>query len=196
MNFWPLSFALQCWKYNPADIRCWINNVFLLDLCHEVGNQNSTLNSQHWIIVDSLTFNQLRKKKCEKKAWPILIHDKTTSSLQFCLKLGLYTPSVGLMMYNLLLWWNESQRSCHLFQIYLLMTCLKSVKGIFISWMSLYSDSLAAMSAFSFPWIPTWLGIQQKTIVFFREIVVTLSRRLTTSGLSRFLLCSDVSTER
>ena len=115
----------------------------------------------------------LRRYEFVKWVWPIRQRERTTSSLRTDLFPWCHSPKVGFISRSLL---NEAlfHVDCHFDRIYVFKFGLKSVKG------SLILDSckdwacFADISASSFPLIPIWLGIQQKTIDFVNESVCNL----------------------
>ena len=63
------------------------------------------------------------------------------------------------------------QEVCHLSNMYLFMNGLKLLQGILKTVCSKFKDSFAFLSTRSLLRMPIWLGIQQKTIVLYFEIV-------------------------
>ena len=95
--------------------------------------------------------------------WPKRSRAKTTSSLLMFRTTDWYSPIVGFMSRSLfpMLLFHEV---CHSSNIYLLIDGLKLENGILKEVGSNESDAFACWSTISFPWIPIWLGIQQRTI--------------------------------
>ena len=74
---------------------------------------------------------------------------------------GLFLPSTGLIE-NSLFVGVLSHESCHSF-MHSLDICVKKLSGGILPWvMTAQIPSLAALSAISFPFITTWLGIQHR----------------------------------
>ena len=95
------------------------------------------------------------------RLWPILRRVKTVSSQWHNDVRGLFLPSTGLIE-NSLFVGVLSHKSCHSF-MHSLDICEKKLSGGILPWvMTAQIPSLAALSAISFPFIPTWLGIQHR----------------------------------
>ena len=76
---------------------------------------------------------------------------------------------VSGLLSTFLIWLFEFRyRLCHFFVIFCLFTLLISdfEMGKFKLISGILRDSLAALSAFSLPYIPTWAGIHKKVICF------------------------------
>ena len=132
---------------------------------------------------------------CVRCVCPILRRHSTTSSfLLFLLKWGL-SPSLGMTAWSLFAM-QPSQASCQDRVMCLFMPIRASVCGIFRGEISSCRALAAATSAFSFPGIPIWHGIQHSLIVFPSE-----SKRLysvtasSTIGCWMFILRSDCRTD-
>ena len=68
--------------------------------------------------------------------------------------------------------------------------------GILVFWSGvMLSVALAKESAFSFPWIPIWLGIQQNITFLPCLMVLSLFKSLTIKGLFWFAFFIDCRTE-
>ena len=102
------------------------------------------------------------KYECVTLVWPKRSRAKTTSFLMFRIT-DWCSPIVGLIsrsLFPMLLFHEVSHSS----KIYLLVDGLKLENGILKKVGSNESDVFACLSTVSFPWIPIWLGIQQRTI--------------------------------
>ena len=95
--------------------------------------------------------------------WPKRSRAKTTSSFLMFRTTDWYSPIVGLMSRSLfpMLLFHEV---CYSSKIYLLIDGLRLENEILKEVGSNESDVFACLSSISFPWIPIWLGIQQRTI--------------------------------
>ena len=62
-------------------------------------------------------------------------------------------------------------------------------------WLSIWKAFFAALSAFSFPWMPMWLGIQENMILLFLERVFSLFRNFVIKGDDVSLFCSASRTD-
>ena len=80
-----------------------------------------------------------------------------------------------------LFWVWLSHDFCHLSDINFFMVGFRSVYGIFDLHISIWRAFFAALSAFSFPWMPMWLGIQVN-IMLFLERVFSLFRSFVIRG--------------
>ena len=110
-------------------------------------------------------------------------------------KLCFHSPSVGLISNNLsfsLLF----QRCCLCCSMYLFIFILKSVYGIlnFFSVVRFMID-LAALSSWSFPLMPVWLGTQHICISLSFDKFFNLQSILIINGFSNFLFFTDSNTD-
>ena len=95
------------------------------------------------------------------RLWPILSRVMTVSSRRHNDVCGLFLPSTGLIE-NSLFVGVLSHESCHS-SMHSLDICRKKLSGGILLWvMTERIPSLAALSAISFPFILTWLGIQHR----------------------------------
>jgi len=107
-----------------------------------------------WLSLD-------RRYEWVTRLWPILRRVNTVSSQRHNDVCGLFLPSTGLIE-NSLFVGVLSHESCHSF-MHSLDICGKKLSGGILPWvMTAQIPSLAALSAISFPFIPTWLGIQHR----------------------------------
>ena len=120
---------------------------------------------------------------------------RTTSSLRTALYDERVSPKVGLTQWSLLCT-ALFQVVCHLETRYVLIRGLKSVWGSFNFAAFRFNDDLAALSASSLPWMPTWPGSQQNTMLLQDASLWYFMRSCWTSGLEVFLLLRDWRTER
>ena len=87
--------------------------------------------------------------------------------------------------------------NCHLFWVKFLISIFKSVYEILkLSSMSISQAVLAAESAWSFPLIPMWLGIQNSSISLVFDRISSLFNSCMVRGLSRFWFFRDVRTDK
>ena len=81
----------------------------------------------------------------------------------------------------------------------MLISGFRSVYGIFVLDICVWSAFFAALSALSFSCMPMWLGIQVRMMLLFLERVFILSSNLVMRGIDEFLLCrawrTDLETE-
>ena len=81
----------------------------------------------------------------------------------------------------------------------MLISGFRSVYGIFVLDICVWSAFFAALSALSFLCMPMWLGIQVRMMLLFLERVFILSSSLVMRGIDEFLLCrawrTDLETE-
>ena len=110
-------------------------------------------------------------------------------------KLCFHSPSVVLISNNLL-FSLLFQRCCLCRSMYLFIFILKSVYGIlnFFSVVRFMVD-LAALSAWSFPLIPVWLGTQHICISLSFDKFFNVQSILIINGGSNFLFFSDSNTD-
>ena len=95
----------------------------------------------------------------------------------------------GIMGKISLFWVCEFQSCCHLLRIYLLIIGFRSVNGTGIWRIGLFNADLAALSAFSLPVMPTWLGNQQNRMLKDLEASLWYCNRIwCVIGCSSFLL--------
>ena len=98
---------------------------------------------------------------------PIRREDRIISSLQDFLYSSFHSPISAFIVWNLLcgvLFYLH----CHLFWVKFFISIFKSVYGILkLLSMGIFQAVLAAESAWSFPLIPMWLGIQHSSIFGF-----------------------------
>ena len=71
----------------------------------------------------------------------------------------------------------------------MLISGFRSVYGIFVLDIRVWSAFFAALSALLFPCMPMWLGIQVRMMLLFLERVFILSSSLVMKGVDEFLLC-------
>ena len=152
MYIWNNSFILSTWKQlfltcakSPHSKRKWrtVNGASQPTHC----GCSSPCSKYEWVTL----------------VWPKRSRAKTTSSLLMFRTTDWYSPIVGLMSRSLLpmLLFHEV---CHSSKIYLLIDGLKLENRILKEVGSNESDVFACLSTISFPWIPIWLGIQQRAI--------------------------------
>ena len=103
------------------------------------------------------------KYECVTLVWPKRSRAKTTSSFLIFQTTDWCSPIVGFISRSLfpMLLFHEV---CHWSKIYLLIDGLKLENGILKEVGSNENDVFSCLSTISFPWIPTWLVIQQRTI--------------------------------
>ena len=147
---WNNSFMLSTWKQlfltcakSPHSKRKWrtVNSASQPTHC----GCSSPCSKYEWVTL----------------VWPKRSRAKTTSSLLMFRTTDWHSPIVGLMSRSLfpMLLFHEV---CHSSKIYLLIDGLKLENGILKEVGSNESDVFACLSTISFPWIPIWLGIQQR----------------------------------
>ena len=71
----------------------------------------------------------------------------------------------------------------------MLISGFRSVYGIFVLDINVWSTFFSALFALSFPSMPMWLGIQVRMMLLFLERVFTLSSSLVMRGVDESLLC-------
>ena len=101
---------------------------------------------------------------CVTLVWPKRSWAKTTSFLMFRTT-DWSLPIVGFIsrsLFPMLLF----HKVCHWSKINLLIDGLKLENRILKEVGSNESDAFACLSTITFPWIPIWLGIQQRTILY------------------------------
>ena len=87
--------------------------------------------------------------------------------------------------------------NCHLFWVKFFISILKSVYGILILFsIGIFQAVLVAESAWSFPLIPMWLGIQYSSISLVFDRISSLFNSCMVWGLSRFWSFRDVKTDK
>ena len=122
--------------------------------------------------------------------------ESTTSSLRTDLHTSKDSPRIGLIECSLFSV-QSSHSCCHLETIYLLIHGFRSEQGSFnFPTTSRFRECLAAISAFSFPCIPMWLGSQQKTTLIEDDRLWCFRRSCWIKGLDKFLFFKDCNTDR
>ena len=147
------SFKLLLWK---QERRTSIKSMHSSRKCLTV---NCVSHPIHWGLS-----SRLSKYECVNRVWPIRRRERTISSRLESLWINLGRFTWGSISFNLL---SSAllQIDCHSLKTYSLIKGLKLIKGILKSVCSRLSDSFAFLSTCTLPYIPTWLGTQQYTIV-------------------------------
>ena len=120
------------------------------------------------------------KYECVSLVWPKRSRAKMTSFLMFRTT-DWYSPIVGFMSRSLFPMLSFL-KVCHSSKIYLLIDGLKLENEILKEVGSNESDVFACLSTISFPWIPIWLGIQQRTISLYAKSSWHFSKRFWICG--------------
>ena len=127
---------------------------------------------------------------------PIHRRDRIISSLRDFLYPS-YHSSISAFIVWSLLCGVLFHLNCHLFWVKLFISIFKSVYGILkLLPMGIFQAVLAAESAWSFPLIPIWLGIQHSSISLVFDRVSSLFSSCMVRGLSRFWFFKDVKTDK
>jgi len=126
----------------------------------ELGHSKSTVKWHlQWSQTGRLSLD--RRYEWVIRLWPILSRVMTVLSRWLNDVCGLFLPSTGLIE-NSLFVRLLSHKSCHS-SIHSLDIYGKKLSGGILLWvMTKQIPSLAALSAISFPFIPTWLRIQYR----------------------------------
>ena len=106
------------------------------------------------------------------------------------------SPRIGLIECSLFSY-NHPIRAAIWRQYILLIHGFRSEQGSFnFPTTSRFRECLAAISAFSFPCIPMWLGSQQKTMLIEDDRLWCFRRSSWTKELDKFLFFKDCNTDR
>ena len=136
------------------------------------------------------------KKEWVIKKWPMCNRAITVFSFLFLRGQTIHSFSIGNILYNLFSG-NSSHSDCHSSNIYLFVRDFRSENGMSSTEMSPSRASLAAESAAEFPLMPTWPGIQMKTISLPSLVIsVYKSNIWTKAGWSYIRLNIDCKDER
>jgi len=144
------SFSVSTLKYLWRTALRWVQSI---KICLTV--------KAGWQAWHSGWFSPFRRQEFVSLVWPTRRRLITTLSWRLSDDIFVWWPITGYTLYNLFdVHW--LQRFCHFLVHKWLTKVNRSLTGNFISVTGSSSPALAAVSAFSFPLIPTWLGIQQK----------------------------------
>ena len=123
--------------------------------------------------------------------WPICRRDRIISSLRDFLYPSCHSSISAFIVWSLLRG-VLFHLNCHLFRVKCFISIFKSVYGILkLLSMGIFQAVLAAESAWSFPLIPMWLGIQHGTIFLVFDRISSLFNCCMVRGLSRFCFFRD-----
>ena len=130
--------------------------------------------------------------RCEWVMWvyPIRNLASITSSLLILLWPVRHSPIASCISWSLFWVW-LSHDFCHLSDINFFMVGFSSVYGTFDLHISIWKTFFSALSAFSFPWMPMWLGIQGNIMLLFLERVFSLFKSFVIRGGSENLLTME-----
>jgi len=135
-------------------IRVSDNSAHSRRKCLTVGGQRQAVHSGR--------SSPVRRYECVSLVCSIRSRLITTESLRFS-PAHTVSPMTGFMEFNLL-FVQLFQLCCHLFKQSVEICGNMSCGQILLQVMIEFIAALATVSAFSFPLIPMWLGIQQKTM--------------------------------
>ena len=148
----------------------------------------------HWHLGGGLSF---RMKEWINLVCPMHNRARVVSSLLVLFGSSFLSFKIGCT-WKSLLWGFFSHNRWHFFVIICLIFSLRSVYGI-LKKNFLLGTILRAASAHEstllFPWISTWLGIQQNITFLLWFMEMSLFRSLTMKGLSSFVFLRDHRTE-
>ena len=127
---------------------------------------------------------------------PIRRWDRTISSLWDFLDPSFHSPISAFIVWSLLCG-VLFHLNCHLFWVKFFILIFKSVYRILqhLS-MGIFQAVLAAESAWSFPLIPVWLGIQHSSISLVFDRISSLFKGCMVRGLPRFWFFREFRTDK